>query len=92
MGDEAGRRASGSVGVPPAVLRVPRNTLGHRWRTERMGSSAGCRAGRAPRQAGRLPYPRHAFPLSVRLFVRDGISRDTMVKKKELAGTNNLRV
>ena len=69
----AGLSASARVGVPPAVFRVPRNTLERRWRTERLGSSAGCRAGRAPRQAGRLPYPRHACPLSVRLFVQDGI-------------------
>ncbi len=74
MGEEAGWRASGRVGVPPAIFRVPLNTLEGSWCTERLGSSAGCRAGRAPRQAGRPPYPRHAIPLSVRLFVQEGMT------------------
>ena len=74
MCGEAGQRASGLVGVPPAVFRVPRNTPEGRWHTERLCSPAGCRAGRALRQAGRLPCPRPALPLSVRLFAKDGIS------------------
>ena len=58
----AGRRVSGMVGVPPAVLRVPRSTrrTSHGERTSR-----GVRmyfAGRGMRRAGRPPYPRPAAP------------------------------
>ena len=60
MRDKAGRCASGRVGVPPVVFRVPRNTPGRLCAWPRRETSAGCCAGRAARQAGRLPYPRHA--------------------------------
>ena len=75
VGSGAGRRArpvtarriSGRVGVPPAVLRVPRGTrrTSHGARTSR-----GVRmysAGRGIRRAGRPPYPRHAVRLIARL-------------------------
>ena len=64
--EEAGWHASGRVGVPPAVLCVPRSTR---------RSSTGNRIafGVHVYSAGRPPYPRHAVLLSVRLFVKDGI-------------------
>ena len=69
--EEAERRASGRVSVPPAVRRVPRST--RRMITGGL-ITLGVRvysAGREIRQAGRPPYPRHAVPLffaSIRVF------------------------
>ena len=64
MCSERERHVSGRVGVPPAVLRVPRNTrrmsTGFQFAIgERMYS-----AGREIRQAGRPPYPMHAALLA----------------------------
>ena len=62
-GLRAGWHASGSAGVPPAVLCVPRST--RRMSTGVLNAS-GVRvysAGREIRQAGRPRYPRHAARL-----------------------------
>ena len=63
------------MGVPPAVLCVPRSTrrtsVGKRISNDVRVYSAG----REIRQAGRPPYPRHAIPLSVPFFVPDRLSR-----------------
>ena len=57
-------RALGRVGVPPAGSGVPPEPSGQPkdvlLRTARTEKFAGCRAGRAARQAGRPPYPGHA--------------------------------
>ena len=76
-GQRAGRHVSGSVGVPPAVARVPRGT---RRRIPGVRFASGVRvycAGRAIRRAGRPPYPMHAVPLhppSVIIFPKEGIT------------------
>ena len=62
MREESDRRASGSAGVPPAVLRVPRGT-----RRTSTGDriTLGVRvysAGRGIRQAGRPRYPEARRP------------------------------
>src|SRR5258706_12180410 len=50
-------RSLGSAGVPPVVFRVSRKTFfATRTRMDRRQTTL-CRAGRAPRQAGRLRYP-----------------------------------
>ena len=64
--EEAEWRASGSAGVPPAVLGVPRST---RRMTAVNLSACGVRgysAGREIRQAGRPRYPKHAVLHSIR--------------------------
>ena len=61
------RRASGSAGVPPAVLCVPRSTP----RTSKGVPDAN---GVRVYSAGRPRYPRHAVLLSVRLLIRGGIT------------------
>ena len=82
MREEAGRRASGRVGVPPAVARVPRDTR----RTFTGNQFAVCvrmySAGRGMRQAGRPPYPRDAARVRVTLFVRD----DQLVNLQSVGG------
>jgi len=65
---EAELRASGSAGVPTAVFRVPRDAVERRKAFVRLRAFAGCCAGRAARQAGRPPYPRHAVLRSARSF------------------------
>ena len=62
-------RASGRVGVPPAVLRVPRST-----RRKSTGDPFACgvrvySARCGIRQAGRPPYPRRAFLLITTLAI-----------------------
>src|ERR1043166_1622371 len=64
--EKSERRASGRVGVPPAVLRVSRGTrrtfMGERMSLGIRVYSAGC----GIRQAGRPPYPMHAVLPSLR--------------------------
>ena len=64
MPEDAGRRASGRVGILPAVSRILRDT-----RRTAAGDpfAVGVRvysAGREIRQAGRPPYPMHTVTLT----------------------------
>ena len=83
--EEAGRHASGRVGVPPAVLRVPRNT---RRSSKGEQTSLGIRmysAGREIRQAGRPPPPETRRPAlcPVRDYRLDAISKEPRSKFTE---------
>jgi mono/diheme cytochrome c family protein len=63
------RRASGRVGVPPAVLRVPRSTRRTSTGELRALVVRVHSAGRGMRQAGRPPYPRPAVLLIATLLI-----------------------
>ena len=71
--EKAEQHASGRVGVPPAVLRVPRSTRRTSTGDPNALGILVYSAGREIRQAGRPPYPRHAVLLSSRSRFRDGI-------------------
>ena len=79
---EAGWRASGRVGVPPAVARVPRGTRRKITGIPYANDVRVYSAGRGIRQAGRPPYPRHAARVRVTLFVRD----DQLVNLQSVGG------